>query len=643
MDTCPTHTDTRPRRRGSYTKKNGTVMFRFWCPDDGGHSLTEPDPMTVPRKKRVKGKRDATMRCPNGHHADAKVVKNGKQKDKSGAVWQRWLCVRPDGTTHSFQTLNGVGGAVRTTYTPPPECPEHPGSYVVRDGLHKRAANKVKTPSSTRQRYLCRPVDGEPSHRFMPHMAREVVEAGVEMCPQCDDFLSPHRGAQAVARKSRHSLRAVVATLVDLSNGTSYAQASADLRKRTHAAIEHRKIHHYWLDEVGAEGTLDLPASATNSSSAAARRGRNGWRLAADLTEQYSPLLWEHTNKRLTAREAALRSANDAILTGNPDAVLANPLCWVLDELPVVVHRKKSDATRYEQTRWHMLVVSEVRWEHRPSDTPFDLPPMREPVLRMVRAYPGASEEAWRLVLDELGVRPDFIISDFSAAIRNAIAATYPQGNVGHVPSFFHMARNIRTKLLEKPGTFYTSDGRKNVVEDLEKYLDALTRSDLVLNGATGWSDWWDGFLATLTDMKVPLPSFAAQRRLYEQPVAEAFALLSANPHLPASNAAVESKIRMKLAPLLVNRKHRFRNIARVNQLLDLVVCREQGLFLDTDAVAQLIRISNDNADGWAPKGRQICDIHPPKSASNQPGAPYSSLLDPYLTKALFEQRQVDK
>lgn len=576
----------------------------------------------------------------NPYHLDATVTKDGPRVSEQG-VWQRYRCVRPDGDIHWFQTLTAPDGSVLVSNTPPPECPEHPGSKVVRKGKHHRG--QTNNPSTNRQRYKCTPTDGSAPHRFMPVLPRTVVDVGQDTCAGCEELLSPYRGDQAVARKSRHSLKAVVTALSELASGASYAQTSVDLRARTAAVIEHQRVHHYWLDDIDPTNTLALSDTAGTTGSWAGQRAKNGWRLTADLTEQYSPVLFRYLTDRVQAREAAQRAINDRELAAEPTAVLGNPLCYVLDELPVVVHRKVSNRSRYQATRWHLLVVTEVRWHHTPNEVrlPFDPPPMREPKLRLVRAYPGASHTAWRLVLDELKVRPDFIVSDFGSAISKAVTEQYPAGTVGHVPSFFHMARNIRTALLSKPNTHYRTDGHKVLVEELEKYMDALTRASLVLNGPVGWSAWWDGFLDTLNELKVPLGTFRAQRCIYEQPVANAFTLLNKNPHLPASNAAVESKIRMKLEPLLENRKQRYRNIARVNALMDLVVCKEQGLFLDMDAVAGIIRSFNDSCNGWAPKGREICDTHP----SRKPGAfspvafPYSSLLDPYLTDALYQHR----
>lgn len=580
------------------------------------------------------------MQCVNPYHLDATVTKDGVRASKQG-VWQRYRCARPNGESHWFQTLTAPDGSVVVSNTPPPECPEHPGSHVVRKGKHHRRG--TSTPSSNRQRYLCTPADGGVPHRFVPGLPRTVVDVGTDTCPGCEELLSPYRGDQAVARKSRHSLKAVVTALADLAAGASYAQTSVDLRARTARVAEHQRVHHYWLDDIDPTNTLALSDTTGPTGSWSGQRAKNGWRLTADLTEQYSPLLFTYLTERVQAREAAQRAINEEELATNPNVVLGNPLCYVLDELPVVVHRNVTNRSRYQATRWHLLVVTEVRWHHDSKDDrlPFDPAPMREPKLRLVRAYPGASEKAWRLVLDELGVQPDFIVSDFGSAISKAVKSQYPSGSVGHVPSFFHMARNIRTALLDKPGTHYRSEGRKLLVEELEKYMDALTRSTLVLNGPAGWSAWWDGFLDTLDELKVPLGTFLAQRRIYEQPVAAAFALLNKNPHLPASNAAVESKIRMKLEPLLENRKQRYRNIARVNALLDLVVCKEQGLFLDTDAVAGIIRGYNDAGNGWAPKGRDICDTHPSKKSGTPSPVqfPYSSLLDPYLTDALYQHR----
>ena len=215
-------------------------------------------------------------------------------------------------------------------------------------------------------------------------------------------------------------------------------------------------------------------------------------------------------------------------------------------------------------------------------------------------------------MLDELDVRPDFIVSDFSSALLNAVGHHYRPAP-SDVPSFFHMARNIRGALLDSP----PAPRWKATRLWWSRWRSSSTcspRGDLVARSVNDWSDWWDGFLTTLAGLGVPTATFTAQRRVYEKPVGAAFAMLASNPHLPASNAAVESSIRMKLEPLLENRKQRFRNIGRVNALLDLVVCRAQGLFLDTDTVAGLIRDSNAATGGWAPKAREVCDIHPKKT-----------------------------
>lgn len=660
---------------GRRTLSDGRVVTRYLCPEGGGHTFSVrsdlPPGATVGRRAKGTPKKEPSSGrglrtavgdpvCPNPKHADGRVTAWGYRTDGLG-TWQRWVCARPNGARHTFVTLLAGAGSVLIPSAVVPPCPvpehaAHPDTRVVRAGRQGRhppdetrskTSEVKKMPAERRQRYQCHPGDGSKPHRFVLPLAREAVTVGADTCPGCEELLSPHRGGQAVARGNRHSLRAVVQTLNDLSGGASYAQASTDLRARTVAALDHQRSHG-WLDALDERTTLTLGDSATSSVSFAAKRSRNGWRLAADLTEQYSPVLFDHLTDRVKTREVRQRARNDAILTGDPHATLANPLTYVLDELPVVVHRRTKAQARHQTSRWHLLVVSEIRWEHPAGvpDTPFDLPPMRDPVLRLVRAYPGASQAAWRLVLDELAVRPDFLISDFGAAIRAAIAAHYPTGSVGHVPSFFHMARNIRAKLLEKPGAYVLHNGDKQVVEELEKCLDGLTRADLVAGGPSGWAAWWDDFLTTLHGLRVPLASFHAQRDLYQPTVAAAFPLLTANPHLPASNAAVESKIRLKLEPLLENRQQRFRNIGRVNALMDLAVCRDQGLFRDLDAVARLIRASNDAAGGWAPHARDICDIHPPRRTGTPSPAtgtpvlfPYSSLLDPYLTDALAKQR----
>jgi hypothetical protein len=286
---------------------------------------------------------------------------------------------------------------------------------------------------------------------------------------------------------------------------------------------------------------------------------------------------------------------------------------------------------------WSLLVVVELRW-HEPAD-PFPLPD-REARLRLVRAYPLGNEEAWRLVLHELGTRPDFTIADCSPAITNAVNTEYA-GTVGLIPSFFHIHRNIRQKLVKVPQATTKLEGRTVLIGSLAEHLETLTRDEVTRLTTTEWSTWWDDLLVLLRGLNAPTAGFLEQRKIYQDRVAVALPLLRSHPHLPASNAAVESQLRLRMEPFLENRKALYRNLARTNFLFDLSVCRSQDLFLHDDTVAKLIREANTAAGGWSPRPRIIGDVQPavvlPTAVKKPP--PYSLLLNPLLIRRLLDQR----
>jgi hypothetical protein len=170
---CEAHPGSAVIRKGERARKDGTVVVRYLCEQAGGHSLSAVDPSTVPARTRRRTKTTQRMVCADARHQDATITKDGARTGAAG-TWQRYRCTRPDGSCHWFQTLTSPSGSVLASNTPAPSCPEHLGSKVTRDGKHKHSKAKADLVS-TRQRYLCRPADGSPQHRFVPSMPREVV------------------------------------------------------------------------------------------------------------------------------------------------------------------------------------------------------------------------------------------------------------------------------------------------------------------------------------------------------------------------------------------------------------------------------------------------------------------------------------
>lgn len=564
--------------------------------------------------------------CPEPGHADGRLQSRGRRTNAAG-TWQRYRCVRPDGTQHQFQVLLGPASSALTSIQQPPPCPEHPGSRITRNGSYGKGARR-------RQRYRCVPHDATSAHTFSPPLTREVVAVGEDVCATCDELLSPHRGPLTGARHTPWTLALYARALNELSMGSSYAATSLMMRKFRDRTRRH--LHEAHGIDFG-QFTLDPAVTGTGESYTAAE-GKTAWHLAADLVEQYSPLLWRAVEPALRTADQRQRDHNDAALTVNPGAPLATPLTWLLDEQPVSVIVRRPDGRR-RRVKWFVLVVVEIRWH--PASDPMSYP-RREYRLRLLRAYPRANEQAWRLVFAEVGVRPDFVVADHASAISNALEAQYAPNTVGFVPSLFHMRRNLREKLLELPGATTKVEGRKVLVDTLGKHLDVLHREDLVNLTARDWADWWDALETAVGHLGAPTLGIAEQRRLYEPRVANALPVLAAQPHLPASNAAVENRIRHLLEPFLTNRKQLYRNLARLNFLLDLAVARSQGAFTDLDEVARLIRDDNEAAAGWAPLPRALTDAQPPAAGPGAPRPRYASLFNTLLVDALAQERLAD-
>ena len=595
---------------GARSSKTGRRQsYRCVDADDVAHyfrvAQEPPKPVSAP----------TLLRCPRPGHKDATLQSRGTRTTSTGS-WRRYLCTRPNGDRHTFQVmLSEADVPVAAPASPPPKCPEHPESKVKRSGTYGRRIR--------RQRYLCRPEDGK-AHQFTPPLSREAVSPG-DSCTRCDELLSPHHGPVTAARHTPWTLTGVAQALNDLSLGESYANVSLALRAQRDTAREHLSAAH------GIETFPATPAPvATSAESYSRRERRNAWRVAADLVEQYAPPLFAEIEQRLRAASEAQRVANDALLEVDPNATLPAPLVYVLDELPVWTRTNK-----VKRPTWNVLTVAEVGWKN--ADDPFMLPE-RDTRLRVARAFPRSNADAWQLVLDELGVRPDFVVADYGTGLQGALR-TYYGPSVGVVPSLWHVHRNIRDVLLALPNTTF-QDGKERVLLDpLRKHMSSLARDELIGRTALDIAQWWDDLEALVASLPAPVSTIQAQRELQEPRLVDALPILNANPHVPASNAAVENRIRVALKPFLENRSHLFGNQERTNRLLNLLICREAGLFTNMEALTLRVRQLNEANGGWAPAPRQILDRQPPAAIAQ--GRRFESLKSNNVVARLAKERGI--
>jgi hypothetical protein len=643
-----------PRQKYRCTARDGSVHYFVAA----ATSSVGARPAEEPKERHHRRKHDVA--CPRRAHAQRNVRYKGTRTTAAGVTWGKFQCVpvAGKGKSHYFSVLRSVTGAAISTLDNPPSCSDHELSAVVRNGRHGRPGIVRK------QSYRCTPADGSPAHYFMTPLPREEVHAGVETCSVCDELLSPHRGALSGARHTSWTMKNLAQALNDLSTGSSYATVSMEMRQRREAARKHLESHRRGHDDPAA---LSEDAPESKSQSWTAEQSKNSWHLAADLVEQYSHLFFDKVNADMLAREAKLRAGNDALLATNPDARLASPIVYVLDEQPIAVHRRQSTKSGHQRNSWSVLVVVELIWHRKPPEPgdehPANFPrTTREARLRMVRAYPAGSELAWRLVLDEVGTRPDFIVSDCAPVILNAVNSHYGKGVVAHIPSLFHIHQNVRLALMKLPGASEMVDDRRVLIPALSKHLDYLRRDEVLNLAPRDWKRWWDDLIAMVKALPASDTSIRDRRTVYEARVAGALPLLRKQPQLPASNAAVEAQIRLTLEPFTGSgRAHRYRNLGRTNALLSLAVCRSQGGLGDMDNISRVIRTDNENAGGWSPLPRAINDAQPPpsmhpaavgkppddevagvKKKARRGGAQaYSSLLNPFLIPLLAKQRGV--
>jgi len=105
-----------------------------------------------------------------------------------------------------------------------PACPipEHADSRVVRGGWYGRSPHR-------RQRWWCRPANGDSKHRFTPVLTRQGDPHAY--CVECSTALEPWEG-QAGAREYRFAAREVGEALVLVAKGTSYRVAAELARQK---------------------------------------------------------------------------------------------------------------------------------------------------------------------------------------------------------------------------------------------------------------------------------------------------------------------------------------------------------------------------------------------------------------------------
>lgn len=568
--------------------------------------------------------------CPKHLHAGSVLIARGTRLGKSG-LRQRFEC-RPVGyDTHTFSVLVTATGTQMASYSPPPDCVRHPGSVVIRIGSYGRAGSK-------KQRYRCTQ-PGSSSHDFTPELPRGHVHVGTDQCVVCGELRGVHHGDRSAARQSSWTAQQVADVLTAVASGASYGKASRDARAsagRTTRRLSGRK--------------KPKPGKRVSSGQLEARRF---WHTAADFVEVYAPVLWAYQEDLLRARDKQLMFQALSPVTAPMSAEVSSstevalvirvptrPAVLVLDSVPVVGKRTRY-ATKQE---WHVLAAAQVVY-HDEGDMAH-----KSTKLRLLRAFPTADTVAWKVFLSELSpYRPDFVVSDCDSAQMNAIAALWP--DVTLIPSLYQMRTNIEKAMLVAPGAWERKDKVKRPVQVLRAHLKLLRASTLAVMTPEKWGKWWDSLIAAMEGLGAPVETIIAQRRNYEHRYLTLLDVFTNHPDITLSTGGLELLLADRIKPILQRRKHSLANIERTNNLFDLVVCDDAGMFHDKAAVVQLLRDDNEQFYGWSMEPRAVADVHP-----ITPGTPvvpqtvagvkvpvsrvrYSSLRDVAMLRAVAEKR----
>lgn len=518
-----------------------------------------------------------TARCTK--HPDGHVVSAGGYETCAGRR-RRYLCTPPIGEPHRFSVLVDVSGGFVRGWEPPPECPDHPASRVVRNGIYG------KTTAKPRQRYLCTPADGGLRHSFTPVLAREHVHEGHEQCNACDEQRGVHRGETTAAWSHSWNTRLVADGLERLSRGDSYAEVSRWARRATDT--DHRRTRRVWRDGELVEASHRDPARAR----------RNGWHTAADWVEAFAPVVFEHVEKQLHDRALEERHRLDTLVDdGRP---LDRPQVLLLDDVPVY-GRTLDRAARRDDGFFLLIAAEQLREQDGTS----------RPKLRLVRAMAKSNTVAWRLLFDELGYNPDVIVADAGTGIGAAIRAHFDPSRTRLVPSLWHVTRRVEEALSASSRATVATSAGKRLVEPLEKHLRQLSRRSGVREDEVAWRRWWDELESLAAAHRLPLDKVRSKRKTYEPAVAAVLDLIDAHPDVPVSTGGLETVIERRVKPMLAGRRHAFGNLERTNSLFDLVVCRDHDAFDDISAVASLLRADTAAHDGHTVALRSVRDPRP--------------------------------
>lgn len=439
-------------------------------------------------------------------------------------------------------------------------CLEHPGSKVTRQGfvLYPPLPPKaLRQPGATyevrtrRQRYECVPAAevGAP-HKFVPGLADAEWNAPGTVLGSAT---APVLAGKAAARGYKYPLDVIAQALWDLSNGSSYVRTS-----------------------IAARLAIGLPEPD-------AKHRRNAGRLTADWCEVFAPVLWERSeNERIALAEEAQRNGFLRVL--------------LVDDDPVY----RGGARKGRSTQlYSFLAAAEVFLD--PAGSRADTR------LRLVRALPNHTADAYRLLLGEVGYVPDVLVTDASTSILTLVNELRGEGHthLGWVLSAPHIAGSWRRNLAEitkqsrAAGLPFSPVRLLEQVETLEfsrssqawkRLTDDFEREFAASAEPTSWPVGWWGPWKPVVDAQMPLVDAWWRKGL------------------PLSTGALETLLSGPIKGAFTGRQAYFGNVRRTAMLLNLITLQINHWLKSPQNIADLLRKDAEAAGGFAAPARRWLD-----------------------------------
>src|SRR5690606_1651001 len=131
----------------------------------------------------------------------------------------------------------------------------------------------------------------------------------------------------------------------------------------------------------------------------------------------------------------------------------------------------RQQAKRRRDAGFFILVAAETNWSTAGPTTR----------LRLARAMAKSNTPAWRLVFDELGYAPDFIVADAGTGITSAVATHFDSTRTKFVPSLWHLTQRITKALSGTTGAFTFTVRGSQLIQPLAEHMAQLNRTSGVL------------------------------------------------------------------------------------------------------------------------------------------------------------------